>query len=109
MKNNMRKLTIKRDKTFVGCAMKAKVYLKDESGDVLIQGSKCRFVTTIKNNSSETFDIDENENIIYVIYDTLSKDYCFGKKVIPAGKDDVVIHGKPKFSPFKGNPFVFMD
>ncbi len=105
----MRKLTIKRDKTFVGCVMKAKVYLKDENGDTLIDGNMCRFVTSLKNNSSDTFDIDENENIVYVIYDTISKDYCFGKKVISAGMDDIMIHGKPKLSLFKGNPFIFID
>ncbi len=105
----MRKLTVKRDKTFVGCAMKAKIYLKDEHGDTLIDGNKCRFVTSIKNNSSETFDIDEKENIVYIIYDEASKGFCFGKKVVEAGTGDVLIHGKPKFSPFKGNPFVFKD
>lgn len=105
----MRKLTLKRDKTFVGCAMKAKVYLKDENGEITIDGNKCRFITSIKNNSSVTFDIDENENMIYVIYDTISKDFCFGKKVISAGNEDILVHGKPKLSPFKGNPFVFKD
>ncbi len=103
----MRKLTVKRDKSFVGCAMKAKVYLKDESGETLIDGNKCRLVASLKNNDSATFDIDENVNTVYVIYDNASKDYCFGKKEIGAGTDDVIVHGKPKLSPFKGNPFVF--
>ncbi len=105
----MRKLTITRDKSFVGSIMKAKVFLKDESGDTIIDNNKCRQVASIKNNSSATIEIDENENIVYVIYDNASKDFCFGKKVISAGMEDVSIHGKPKFSPFKGNPFVFMD
>ncbi len=105
----MRKLTIKRDKSIVGCAMKAKVYLKDESGDTFIDGNRCRYVASLKNNSSVTLDIDENINVVYVIYDNVSKDSCFGRKVIGAGTDDVIVHGKPKFSPFEGNPFVFID
>lgn len=105
----MRKLTVIRDKSFVGSLMKAKVYLKDDSGDITIEGIKCRYITSLKNNSSYTFDIDENENVVYVIYDKVSKDYCFGKKVICEGNDDVTIHGKPKLSPLNGNPFVFKD
>lgn len=105
----MRKLTIQRDKTFVACAMKAKVYLKDANGDTFINGSKCRFVASVKNNGSVTIDIDDNVNVIYVIYDNTSKDFCFGRKVIGEGTEDVIVHGKSKLSPFKGNPFVFAD
>ncbi len=105
----MRKLTIFRDKTFVGSLMKAKVYLKDENGDIVINGNKCRYLTSLKNNCSETFDIDNGENIVYVIYDNASKDFCFGKKVIMEGTNDIIIHGKPRLSPFKGNPFTFKD
>ena len=105
----MRNLTITRDTTFVGCAMKCKMYLKDNNGDYFINTDRCRLIAVLKNNSTCTCEIDEGENVVYAIYDDLSKDVCFGKKVIPAGTEDVQIHGKPKFSPFAGNPFRFAD
>lgn len=104
----MRKITIKRNKTFVGSLMKIKIYIVDSnSEEIIIRGERCKKIGDVKNNDFLTFELDENAHRIYAIVDTLSKDTCCDNFDIPIGNDDILITGKCKFSPFKGNPFMF--
>ena len=46
----MRNLTIKRNKTFVGSAMKVRVYIEDaNSADIVLNAVSYRFLGTLKN------------------------------------------------------------
>ncbi len=104
----MRKLTIQRRKTFVASAMKMKVYLEDkENGDLDINGCMCRKVGEVKNNSEVVIEIENNEVKVFVIADKMTKDFCNDMLVIPEGEEDIVVSGKNKFSPSRGNPFIF--
>lgn len=104
----MRNLTVKREKTFVGCAMSVFIYVEDEENkDEMIKGVPCRRLGSVNNNREETFSIPNEEVKIFAIIDTLSKEWCNDMIVIPEGTEDVTISGKCKFSLFKGNPFVF--
>ena len=103
----MRNLTITRRKSFVACAMKDQVYIRDEqSPELTIDGVPCRKVGEIKNGETKTFPIGEEEQQIFLIVDTLSKDYCNGTVTVPAGQEDVSVSGVHKFS-FGSNPFRF--
>lgn len=104
----MRNLTIKRRKSFVGCAVKMKVYLEDPvSGDLTINGVLCRKLGDLKNNEEKTFTIGSEEARVFVIADKLSKNHCNEFIRIPAGEEDVQLSGKNHFNPFAGNPFWF--
>ena len=104
----MRNLIIKRRKSFVGCAVKMKVYLEDPvSGDLTINGVLCRKLGDLKNNEEKIFPIGSEEARVFVIADKLSKNYCNEFIRIPAGEEDVRLSGKNHFNPFAGNPFWF--
>lgn len=105
----MRKLTICRRKTFVGCAGTLKVYVADDSGvnDLTIEGLPCRFLGKLKNGKTETFEIGNGAARVYCVFDKLSAGYCNDVYVIPEGEEDVSLSGKCKFNPVGGNPFLF--
>ena len=104
----MRNLIIKRNKTFVGCATKLKVYIEDSaSNEITINGVPCRKLGTIKNGEEQSFLIDANETRVFVIADKLSKDYCNEFYNVPVGTEDVYISGQCKFNPANGNAFRF--
>lgn len=104
----MRSLTIRRNKSFVGCAIKLKVYIQDETeGELLIGGVMCRKLGDLKNGEEKTFSIHEREARVYVIADKLSKDFCADYVTVPAGNEDVFLSGKNHYNPVAGNPFWF--
>ena len=104
----MRKLTIKRNKTFVASMMKMKVYIEDHSTDELvINDIPCRFLGEIKNGEEQTFEIGDEAARLFVIADKLSKDYCNDLYELPEGHEDIYLTGKNKFNMNNGNAFRF--
>lgn len=103
----MRNLTIKRNKTVVGCAMKLQVCVVDGVGSIEINGMRCSRLGTLKNGEEKTFSIGNEQTQIYVIVDRLSKGYCNESYTIPEGQEDVFLSGKNHFNPGGGNPFYF--
>jgi hypothetical protein len=103
----MRNLTIKREKSFVGCLMKLNVYIVDEYGDTTINNQQCRKLGTLKNGEEVTFLVDDWATRIYVIADKLSKGFCSELYDLPAGTEDVRLTGKCKYSWISGNAFRF--
>ena len=103
----MRNLTITRRKSLVGCAMKDQVYIRDELAyDIFIDGVPCRKIGNIKNGESKTFQIEEEEQQVFLIADKVSKDYCNATVTIPEGQEDIALSGIHKFY-FGSNPFRF--
>lgn len=104
----MRNLTIKRTKSFVGCLIKMKIYIEDPaSNEITINNVKCRKIGDLKNGEEKTFQVDDRAAKIFVIADTLSKNYCNDYYQLPDGQDDVFLSGKNKFNPANGNAFIF--
>ena len=104
----MRNLTITRNKTFVGCLGKMKVYVEDPiMGDTTIGTARCRRLGDLKNGETKTFSIDENETRIFVIADSLSKSYCNEFCTVPAGSNDVFLTGQNRYNPANGHAFQF--
>ena len=104
----MRKLTIKRNKTFVACLGKMKVYVEDHSSSELtISDVPCRKLGELKNGEEKTFEIGNEAAKIFVIADKLSKDYCNDLYELPEGDEDIVLTGKNRFNPATGNAFRF--
>lgn len=104
----MRGLTIKREKSFVGCLAKARVYVHDElAGDTKINGDKCYKLGELKNGEEKTFPIGDEETKIYVVQDKLSMKLTNEVCYIPAGVENVYLMGEFKFNPFGGNGFRF--
>lgn len=104
----MRNLTIKREKTFVACLGKFKVYIEDEnSNELTIRNTPCRKLGELKNGTESTFTIDDTAAKIFVIADKMSKEYCNEMYKIPAGTEDIYLKGKPTFSLSSGNAFRF--
>ncbi len=104
----MRYLTIQRNKSFVACLMKVKVYIEDpNSTEIKIQGVQCRKIGEIKNGEQQTFMIGDEKLRIYVIGDKLSKNYCCDFYEVPAGIENIFISGSCKYNPIRGNAFRF--
>lgn len=103
----MRKLTIKRTKSFVGCLGTMKVYIEDSQGDTKILDCQSRKLGEIKNGEEVSFDIDEQSAKLFVIADKLSADYCNDCYQLPEGDDDIFLSGRNKFNPALGNAFRF--
>lgn len=104
----MRYLTIQRNKSFVACLMKVKVYIEDpNSSEIKIQGVPCRKIGTIKNGEQQTFMIGDEKLRIYVIADKLSKNYCCDFYEVPEGTENIFISGSCKYNPLNGNAFRF--
>lgn len=104
----MRSLTIKRRKSFVGCAMKLKVYIEDYSShDLVISDIPLRKLGDIKNGEQKTFEVDDTPARVYVIADKLSKGYCNEYYTLPEGSDNIYLEGACKYNPLNGNAFRF--
>lgn len=104
----MRKLTIKRTKSFVGCLAKMKIYIEDNSSDeIIINDIHCRKLGDLKNGEEKTFEIEEQSAKVFVIADKLSKNYCSEFYELPDGKEDICLSGKNCFNPASGNAFRF--
>lgn len=104
----MRNLTIKRNKSFVGSLAKVKVYIEDHcTNELTIQNVPCRKLGDLKNGEEKTFQVGEESVKIFVIADTLSKDYCNELYELPVGTEDVFLSGKNTYNPTQGNPFRF--
>lgn len=104
----MRNLTIKRKKKFVACLGKLKVYIEDfQASELIISGVPCRKLGDLKNGEEKTFEIGENAAKVFVIADTLSKDFCTEFYQLSEGQDNIVLTGENYFNPANGNAFRF--
>ena len=104
----MRNLTIKREKSFVGCLAKMKIFIEDPaSTEMHINNTPCRKIGDLKNGEEKIFQISEQEAKVFVIADKLSKNYCNEFYQLSAGQGDVFLSGKNKFNLANGNAFRF--
>lgn len=104
----MRKLTITRVKSIIGCGGTLKVYVTDPKHNQLdICGYPCRKLGEIKNGHIVSFNIDDVEGRVFVISDRASRDWCNDSRPIPKNSGDIELIGKCCFAPFLGNPFTF--
>lgn len=118
----MRKLTVKRQKSIIGCATKVNLYIQDDlSNEVVADGFTFRKLGAVKNDAECTFEIACEKLILFsAVDDALSKmiksEYekpvdvsrvIMDKIEIPEGSEDIVICGKNQFNPLRGNPFIF--
>lgn len=104
----MRYLTIQRNKSFVACLMKVKVYIEDpNSSEIKIQGVPCRKIGELKNGEQQNFMIGDEKLRIYVIADKLSKNYCCDFYEVPEGTENIFLSGACKYNPLSGNAFRF--
>ncbi|MBO5866642.1 MAG: hypothetical protein J6Q55_01120 [Clostridia bacterium] len=104
----MRELTIVRQKSFVGCAGKVKIYIEDhQNSELAINGVPCRKLGELKNNQEQTFTITEDAVKLFAIYDILSKDKFNEVVNLPASNEPIKLTGKAHFNPSAGNPFRF--
>lgn len=103
----MRKLTIKRIKSFVGSLGTLKVYVEDPESSTKIKDIPVRILGIVHNGSEMTFVIPNEQVRIVAIMDSLSKNFCYDIYTIPQGEEDVALQGKNIADPMLGNPFRF--
>ena len=104
----MRELTIVRQKSFVACTGKVKIYVEDHQNcELVIKGVPCKKVGELKNNEQKTFTITEDAVKLFAIYDVISKDKCNEVINLPAGNEPITLTGKAHLNPMAGNPFYF--
>ncbi len=104
----MRTLTIKRAKSFIACLGVLKVYIEDHNvSELMINNTPCRKLGTLKNGEEKSFEIPDTSAKVYVIADTLSKNYCNDFYQLEESEENVYLSGKCVFNPSAGNPFRF--
>lgn len=104
----MRELKIKRNKSFVGCLGKMKVYIEDPtSTELTINNTACRKLGELKNGEEKTFEIGEEAAKVFVIAGKVSKGFCSEFYQLPAGSENISLTGKNAYNPAAGNPFRF--
>lgn len=104
----MRKLTIKRTKSFVACLAKMRIYIEDHTAaEITINDVPCRKLGDLKNGEEVTFEIGEQAAKVFAIADGLSKDYCNDFYELPEGQEDISLSGKNHFNLATGNAFRF--
>ena len=106
----MRKLTLVRKKSFVGCACRVFVYRTLSAGeptyDLLLNGVPCLLVTTLKNGKQTEIEIPDCDRTVWVSNSRmLPNDFKEGY-LYPAGAEAGTLYIKMRFSPFEGNPIV---
>ena len=100
----MRNVTIKRRKSFVGCLLKARVYVRDELyPDTYINRCPYRFLGILRNGEEQTFLVPDEAVEILVASDPLMKGVYNDRVCIEAGIDPVVLSGSCEM----GLGFVF--
>lgn len=100
----MRKLTIKRRKSFYACLVSSKVYLETPNGgDTVINGTVCTKIGELKNGEEKTFNISDNAVKVYVVCNSLELYNDFYQ--LTEGSEDVTLTGKHAFS--MNGAFVF--
>lgn len=87
----MRKLKIIRTKSFVGCLLKAKIYMACNDGDYMINGIKCKQIISLKNGKEAELEISNDNVVLIVLGDKIIKEQSNDKILILEGSDDVVI------------------
>lgn len=104
----MRNVTIKRNKSFVGCLAKMKIYIEDPTtNELTINNVPCRKVGELKNGGEITFAVSEQATKFFVIADNFSKNYCNEYYPLPDGQEDVFLSGQNRYNPSAGNAFRF--
>lgn len=104
----MRSVTIRRNKSFVGCMVSAKIYVEDLMyGDTKINDTPCRKLGELKNGQEETYQVSEDAVKIFVIADKVSKGFCSEFYQLPEGTGAVTLTGQNRFSLTSGNAFRF--
>ena len=105
----MRKIIINRLKSVVGCAGEINIYSIDKiEEDKIISEDMCAYLGSIKNGMSLEAEIPEKKITIIAAYNNLGVFKITDILVIPNGCEDIILYGKTKLNPFKGNPFKFI-
>lgn len=104
----MRKLTIHRKKTSLGCAGKIHFYIEDnQNPEITINDVQCRYIGSLFNNDTDTFEIPNTKTKVYAISSSFSKNFSNDLYVIPEGDEDVYLSGKISFDLKTNCPFKF--
>jgi len=104
----MRKLTVKRNKSFVGCLNKAKIYIEDSaSKELIINNVPCKKLGDLKNNEKKTFEIGNEEAKVFVVSDKIFKNISNDCYQLYRGEEDVFLSGQNRFNISTGNAFEF--
>ena len=104
----MRSLTIRREKSFVACLSRMKVYVEDQvSGDLKISGVPCRLLGVVKNGEEKTFEIGGEALKVFVIADKPTRNICNDCYPLPSGEEDVCLSVGVKRDAFNGYVYLF--
>ena len=81
----MRKVTILRRKSFVGCVGKLQLYVEDQiNGDLDVCGYKCSKLGVLKNGEQKTFEIGNEETKIFAFWDKSSRNFSNNLYIVPS-------------------------
>lgn len=104
----MRNLTIKRNKSFVGCLATIQVYIEDPNQpDIVINGVPCRMLGALRNGQEATYQVGDQSARVFVVADALSRNYANDCYRLSEGHEDIYITGSNKLRVGLGNMLFF--
>ncbi|MBQ7912123.1 MAG: hypothetical protein IJ308_00040 [Clostridia bacterium] len=104
----MRKLTVNRKKYCAGAWCAIHIYAAFEPVSFPCINKKThKLLGKVKNGKSLECEIPECEVTVMAAYDNLGVCAMTDYVTIPSGSEDVVLNGKTKLNPMRGNPFYF--
>lgn len=103
----MRKLVVRRRKTYVASLVKVRICMKTElQSDIKLVGTNLKVLGELSNGHSLEVEIPEEELEIYVVFDKVFPQRFHSKCTLEAGVEDEVLYTFPALDPFAGNPFA---
>lgn len=104
----MKTVIIIRKKSFVAKLSSVKIYVSDANKpETEINCIPCRKIGEIENGGELKVELPSSECTLFAVYDEVSKNSCGDSIYLPEGDGKILITGKSKFAPMRGNPFVF--
>jgi hypothetical protein len=101
----MRKLIMKRKKTFTASLVKVRIFIENDLGELELGTVRCREVGSLKNGATGEYDIPNESVYVFVVFSKVLPNEFHTVHQIPAGDGNVELFTGPTLNPLMGNPF----
>ena len=101
----MRKLVLKREKVFVACLGKIRIFVEDGQGSFSLGGISCRQLGVLKNGQTGEYEIPGESVKVFVVFSKVAPQKYYSYYQLPAGEETVELFTGPELNPGEGNPF----
>lgn len=104
----MRKLTIRRTKSYIDAFVKLKFYIEDPvAGSRTINGIRCKYLGALENGDIKAYMIEDSAAKVFAIAENARQDVCDEYYELPAGTENIFLSGQNRIQIDEGTGFRF--